>query len=205
MRMAMDSFTSNKLVIFVAYGGGDKLITPCDDATIIYKPYQGYSRGGGEFIDKVSQDYADLIARYEYISFMGDDCEFDAQHMVDACAYGFDLFQLSMTRDSHYSWEHLLKHDGEYRHVNHIEPMFAMSARFWRDNKHLFCESKCGWGLDYLLSDRCFKLYGIRPVVFDKWSFRHTRPVVTDGEIDGISKHNEMFNVIHKYDLWSYR
>ena len=195
---------SNKLIIFVAYGGGEKLITPHDGATIVYKPYQEYSRGGGEFIDKVSQDYPDLIEQYEYISFMGDDCAFDAKDMLDACGYGFNLFQLSMTRDSYHSWKHLLKHEGEYRHVLFIEMMFTMSVEFWRDNKHLFCESKSGWGLDFLLCERHTHTYGALPVVFDKYSFRHTRPVNSSGEIDGLTKGQEMLNLMHKYELHHY-
>jgi hypothetical protein len=195
---------SNKLIIFVAYGGGDKLITPCKDATIIYKPYAGYSRGGGEFIDKVSQDYPDLIEQYEYVSFMGDDCEFKAQDMVDACGYGFHLFQLAMTRDSFYSWEHLRQQEGEYRHVLFIEMMFTMSVEFWRNNKHLFCESKCGWGLDFLLCERHTEQYQKQPVVFDRYAFRHTRPINSEGLIDGLSKGDEMYGVIHKYGLYHY-
>lgn len=203
--METDSSMSDKLIIFVAYGGGEKLITPCDDAHIIYRNYEGYSRGGGEFMEKVAVEYADLIDRYEYICIMGDDCAFHAQDMVDACGYGFHLFQLSMTHDSFYSWEHLRQQEGEYRRVMFIEMMFTMSVEFWNLHKHLFCESKCGWGLDYLLCEKHYLLHNERPVVFDKYAFHHNRPVNTWGTIDGLTKSEEMYRVMDKYNLHHYR
>jgi hypothetical protein len=82
--------------------------------------------------------------------------------------------------------------------------MFTMSVEFWRNNKHLFCESKSGWGLDFLLCERHTEQYQKQPVVFDCYVFRHTRPVNSEGLIDGQSKSDEMYDIINRYGLYNY-
>ena len=194
-----------KLLLIIPTNGNKVLHSDTDLITVIHKDYNGYSRGMGEFIDKVVSEYWELIETFEYISFMGDDCIFEPNHLLEMANWPY--YQLSMTRDSFYSWTHLLKQDGsDFRYVPFIEINCVMSLEFLQKVKAHFKESKSAWGYDYLFADIHKKMYNQYPVCVDTYSYKHTKPVESGKwNIDGKTPWDDMKYILDTYNLWHYR
>ena len=55
-----------KLLLIIPTNGDKILHIDTDDITVIHKNYNGYSRGMGEFVDKITDDYWNIIESVDY-------------------------------------------------------------------------------------------------------------------------------------------
>lgn len=130
--------------------------------------------------------HPELMERYDAFWFPDDDlaATTDTVNRMFALFHGFSLSlaQPALTRDSYYSWPHLLERP-EYliRHVDFVEvmaPLFERSAL--RACLKSFSESRSGWGLDWVWPTLAGRGRTDAIAILDATPVKHTRPLGGD-------------------------
>ncbi|MHB8347761.1 MAG: hypothetical protein ACYDHM_11370 [Acidiferrobacterales bacterium] len=160
-------------------------------------------------IKRVLERYP-VFQKYEVVMMIDDDLEPVGCSIADVFSQfietGFRVGQPALTRDSYWSHEVVLRHNGyKWRKTNFVEVMCPiMKSAAIRDYLPLFDATVSGFGLDTYWSTCEWKGHG-GLVVLDSTPMRHTRPVRGGVAYQGISPGEERLAFFEKYKLKNYR
>jgi hypothetical protein len=130
---------------------------------------------------QIKHDLKDIVFNYKSIAIFDDDVKITTEDINKLFMIGysldFNIWQASLTKDSHSPWKHLYKKDNNYfRNTNTIEimmPFFNKSAlqKCWES----FDINYCAWGLDVAWNHI---LKNEKIIVIDAISAAHIRPMI---------------------------
>jgi hypothetical protein len=171
--------------------------------TFLDVPYPGFSRGMGEFMDKVVTKYRKTIDNHDFIAIMGDDCEYDPVQVAHyAELYNLHWWQPAHVRGSHHTYGAMAEHRvNGIKRLPFIELNCVYSRQFLLHCAPYFDESKSGWGLDVLMGKLHMEMTGGEPSVLSEVTMRHRKPVTGGWEIDGVSSGDELRAICDKYGV----
>jgi len=153
-------------------------------------PYQGLSRGFGEFMEKTWH----LVEECEWVMWQPADIEMDYADLLKACESApSEFWSLSLSRESPVShgWTHRMGSGWREVALVDLAPVYSFALAV-EASRH-FQESKSGWGLDLIFAEMNRKRTGFRAHVCDDFEMRHTKELESQGwVIEGRSPMQEL-------------
>lgn len=154
----------------------------------------------GEIYREVYRHMLGSQQRYDYVGLIDDDIELSWSDINRLLAigreHGLDIFQPSLTPDSHYSHKCFLNPG---RPGVRPSPWIEVMMPFYRSELFLsggpyYAESISSWGLDQFVMPMLQKLMGMnKAAIIDSVVVRHGRPITSDDKVfsNGLTAHQE--------------
>ena len=151
------------------------------------------------------------LGDFEYLAVIDHDIEISVtainQLLLVARSFQLDLFQPSLSADSHCSHPHLqVRHESALRETTLVECMMPFfSHRAFGLASQYFQESQSGWGLDYLWSHKIRQDDG-KLAVIDCVVAKHLNPISSQHWkfANGETAMDEMTRILAHYQLTNY-